>query len=234
MKWLLLSLTAGVPAESEVHYRLEFGKSVQRRPVEDPLVVAEVDGCVQIDTGVKRFVFDASGCLIESGVYQTVAEDADGVAYQTSGTDAETTVEESGPIRAVIKTVAPLADKDGNPLFRIEKRIEVYRGTPFVRVHHTFVVDRPERFTTIRSLSYRVPAGAQTDSWRAALAGDRGLDVNRSQAVRQQTDERLLRVSGGTADVEESRLVGSLIPTGDNACAVAVRDGWQNYPKASR
>lgn len=231
VKWLLLSLTVYMPAESEVDYRLEFGKSVQRRPVERPLVVAEVDGGVQIDTGVKRFVLDASGCLVESGVCQTVAEDADGVAYQTAGTNAEITVEESGPIRAVIKTVAPLVDKDGNPLLRIEKRIEAYRGTPFVRVHHTFVVDRPERFTTIRKLSYCIPAGARADSWRAALAGDRDLDVNRSQTLRQQTDERLLRVSGGAVNVEEGRLVGSLVPTGDDACAVAVRDGWQNYPK---
>ena len=44
--------------------------------------------------------------------------------YQTAGTEAKVEVEEAGPIRAVIKTVAPLLDQDGNRLFRIEKRIE--------------------------------------------------------------------------------------------------------------
>lgn len=231
VKWLLLSFVADVPAESEVRYELEVGKLVQRRAVEQPLTIAKADGGVRIDTGVKRFAIDSSGNLVESGVYRTTAEDTDGVLYQTAGADAEITVEEDGPIRAVIKTVAPLLDKDGNRLFRIEKRVEAYRGTAFLRVYHTLVVDRPERFTTIRKLSYHVPVGAQDDSWRVALVGGRELDLDRTVAVRQQTDQRLLRLPGGEERVEEARLVGSLVPAGDDSFAVAVRDAWQNYPK---
>jgi exo-rhamnogalacturonan lyase-like protein len=230
VKWLLVSFAAQVPAESTAEYILEHDGNRQRSGPTVPLAVAEPDGGVRIDTGARQFTIDSSGNLVESGLCQTVAQDTNGTVYQTAGTEAEITVEEPGPIRAVIKTVAPLLDADGNRLFRIEKRIEAYRGSTFLRVHHTLVVDNPEKFTTIRKLNYQVPVGPQIKAWQAALTGDGQLDVAPSQRVFQQTEDRLI-VSPGDDDVKEARLVGSLIPQRDGGCTVAVRDAWQNYPK---
>ena len=229
VKWLLVSFAAKVPAESEATYQLLYGGKEQRKPIPQPLEVVEADGGVRIDTGKRQFVIDSSGHVRESGVFQTTAEDTNGTAYQTAG-KAEITVEENGPIRAVVKTVAPLVDSGGNRLFLIEKRIEAYRGSAFLRVHHTLLVDSPEKFTTIRKLSYEVPVRGQAKAWRAAFAGGDELDLAPSQRVFQQTENRLM-VLPGEGDVEEVRLVGSLIPQGDGGCAVAVRDAWQNYPK---
>ncbi len=231
VKWLLLSFMADVPANSEAEYRLEYGPSVGATSAASSLKVVESSGSVLVSTGSLEFALDSSGNINRSGIYQTVAEDTSGTFYQTAGAKAEITVEEAGPLRAVIKTVAPLIDKEGKELFQIEKRIEAWQGVPFLRVHHTLVVDGPDQFTTIRRLSYRVPAGRETAPWRAALAGDRDLQLDPDSAVRQQTDQRLLFLPGGEEKVEEARLVGSLIPAGDATCAVAVRDAWQNYPK---
>ncbi|MFO7901260.1 MAG: hypothetical protein R6U98_01250 [Pirellulaceae bacterium] len=231
IKWLLLSFTADLPPESTAEYRLEYGRSVRRTPVPCPLKVVESKGSVGIDTGKMEFTVDSSGNVNQSGVYQTTAEDTDGNSYQTSGATAEITVEEDGPIRAVIKTVTPLLDEEGSQLFLIEKRIEAHRGTAFLRVHHTLLVDGPERFTRIRELSYRVPAGKQTAPWRAATAGGTELSLAPRHRVLQQTDRRLLLPSRGDEKVQRARLIGSLIPTDDGSRAVAVRDAWQNYPK---
>ncbi len=231
VKWLLLTFLADIPAESLAVYRLEYGPSVTRDAVSEPLEVVESGEGVQIDTGAMQFVIDSSGNVNHAGIYQTVAEDTEGNAYGTAGAKAEIRVEESGPIRVVIKTVAPLVDEAGNTLFLIEKRIEAYRGAAFLRVHHTLVVDGPDRFTTIRNLSYHVPVARSAKSWRAELEGDRWLNLDPSRAVCQQTDERLLVLAGGESKVEEARLVGALVPEGDEPCAVAVRDAWQNYPK---
>ena len=230
VKWLLLSFTAEVPANSTAEYRLEYGNSMKRKLVDRPLAVVESNGGVQVDTGKRQFSVDSSGNINHSGVYQTIAEDTDGNVYQTAGAKAEITVEENGPIRAVIKTVTPLLDADGNRLFRIEKRIEAYRNSAFLRVHHTLVVDNPEKFTTIRNLSYVVPTADQVKAWQAALADGNELTLTPSQRVFQQTEDRLM-VSSGEGDAKEARLVGSLIPQGDDGCAVALRDAWQNYPK---
>ena len=75
----------------------------------------------------------------------------------------------------------------------------------FLRVHHTFVVDGPDKFTTIRKLNYHVPVGKQTDPWRAALVGDRELDLDPSRRVFQQTEQRLLLLPGGD---EKSKRLG--------------------------
>lgn len=231
VKWLLLNFAADVPAKSKSEYRLEYGHAVKRAAASRPLMVVESDNGLQIDTGKVRFSVDASGNINHSGIYQTVAEDTEGNVYRTAGAKGEITVEERGPIRAIIKTVAPLIDKDGNELFLIENRIEAYRGAAFLRVHHTLVVDGPDRFTTIRRLDYQVPVGKQTASWRAALAGERELELDPASSIRQQTDERLLVPAAGGEKVEDARLVGSLIPPNDDSCTVAVRDAWQNYPK---
>ncbi len=231
VKWVLISFTADVPSNSTAEYRLEYGNSVKRSLVDRPLAVVEANGEVQIDTGKMQFAIDSSGNINHSGIYQTVAEDTEGILYRTAGAKAEITVEEDGPIRTVVKTVAPLADENGNQLFLIEKRIETYRGAAFLRVHHTLLVDGPDRFTTIRRLDYQVPVGRQTASWRAALSEDREIELDPASSIRQQTDQRLLVLAAGGEKVEDARLVGSLIPPRDDSCAVAVRDAWQNYPK---
>jgi hypothetical protein len=231
VKWLLLNFTADVPANSKSKYLLEYGTSVQRTAVSQRITVAQSNQGIQVDTGKTRFAINTDGNINHSGVYQTIAEDTDGNVYRTADAKAEITVEENGPIRAVIKTVTPLLDAGGNRLFRIEKRIEAYRGSSFLRVHHTLVVDNPEKFTTIRRLSYQVPVGQQTDHWQVALDGGNNLHLDPGFSVRQQTDERMLLVIENSQNVEERRFVGSCIGPDGVSCAVAVRDAWQNYPK---
>ena len=244
VKWLLVTFTADVPAESQREYKLEFGKDVKRQTVEHPIVCTNKKGSgLAVDTGRLQFQIDPHGNLTnvkadgrelllgDTGCH-TEAVGSDGANYSTVASDATLAVEESGPIRVVIKTVSPLIGSDGQRLFRIEKRIEAYRGSPFLRIQHTFVVDRPERFTDIESLAYRVPVAAEEGVCQVPTVAGQPVVLDTTQtAVRQRFDNEFITISDGQTAVAKGRVIGTLAGKGASGLAVAVRDFWQNYPK---
>ena len=238
VKWLLVTFLARVAAESETVYRLEYGRQVERAAVSGGIEVARAASGVAVDTGAMRFRIDRHGNLVVDrqameSACGTFATDAGGVRYDTSRGDAEVTVEEAGPLRAVVKVVTQLAGPDGARLFSVEKRIEAYRDCAFLRIHHTFVVDRPDKFTSIRELGYRVPMPAGTEPWRVALAGGDSVGLtSKVPTVRQRFDDELVTVADGKETPIRGRVAGSIVAPGEAGCAVAVRDFWQNYPKA--
>jgi len=243
VKWLLVTFQASIAATTERDYRLKFGREVRRAASPDGLSIEQDASGVTIDTGDFRFRINTHGNLADvrrggkllvgkdAGCH-TRAVDAGGASYSTAAGQAEVVVEEAGPLRAVVKVVSRLTGPDGANLLRIEKRIEAYRGAAFLRVHHTFVVDRPEKFTDVKSLSYRIPvAGADAKS-RVPLEDGNSLELDAgAPAVRQRFDHELVIVAGEQETPAQGRIVGSILAPGDGGCAVAVRDFWQNYPK---
>ncbi len=188
VKWLLVTFLASAPAAGQADYHLECGPRVRWAAVGEGLrvtpsgaAVAEtrvfvVDG-VEISTGALSLRVDRQGNLrdvsadggrrfADNARAGTVAEDSQGTTFLPGEGTLE--IEESGPIRAVVKTICPLRDAKGVPLAQIEQRIEAYRGLPWIRLHHTLVVDGPERFTALKRLSYRVPVADGV--WTAPLA----------------------------------------------------------------
>ncbi len=87
-------------------------------------------------------------------------------------------MEESGPLRAVVKVTSWLIGDGGKRLMRIEKRIIAYRGAVFLRVQHTFVLDQPQKFTNLEHLVYRVPVSQTKTSWRVPTVGGRELGLS--------------------------------------------------------
>ena len=244
VKWLLVSFQATAAAEGQAEYRLEFGRDVRRGPAPAGLSVTQDDSGVAVDTGAMRFRIDAHGnladfqsgaaALIPSGTScRSQALDENNVPYTTSESDAQIEVEASGPIRAVVKVTSHLTAEDGSRLFRIEKRIEAFRGAAWLRIHHTFVVDRTEKFTGVKELSYRIPVPAAERSWRVALEEGPAVELDAlAPGLRQRFHDELVVIDadGGEAP-RKARAIGSIVSGGPTGCAVAVRDFWQNYPK---
>ena len=237
VKWVLVSLLADVPAGGETEYTLEFGREVTRKLIAEPMAQRQGDQ-VLVDTGALSFAVDAHGQIValargdESllapgmGCATTLVDEA-GATYRAALGEAEVEIEENGPVRTVIKTVGHLADEAGNQSFRIEQRIEAYRGAPYLRVHHTFLNDLEPGFTNIESLSYQVPIAGGA-SWRAPLVEGDALQLKAGgPGVRQGFDKEF--VLGD--DATEGRVMGALISEDADGCAVAIRDFWQNYPK---
>jgi len=230
VKWALMSFLADVGARAEAQYRIQFGRSVRRATVPAELSVVRNPDGIEIDTGALRVRIDRQGqVVLPSGkACRTTMAAADGKIYSSGQDEAELTIEEAGPIRAVVKTVADLVAEDGAKSFRIEKRVVAYRGAKSLQVSHTFVVDRPERFTEIESMHYDVPATAK--AWRVPLEDEDALRLDASAPLlRQRFDRELVVAAVGKETPTAGRITGSAIGAG--GCAVAVRDFWQNYPK---
>ena len=245
IKWILVSFLADVPAGGRTEYALEFGHAVRPSGVGTRPLAAPAAGGVAIDTGSLAFRIDKHGNLtdfrrgdralvVPGAACATHATDAHGTAYGTERSEAEITIEEAGPIRAVVKVVSSLASDGGAELMRIEKRIEAYRDAAWVRVHHTLVVTGSQKFTEFDRLAYRVPAPAPA-SWRVpATRGQAVVLDGTTPAVHQRLDEEYVVEAGGRSVPKHGRLAGAAIAEGPGGCAVAVRDFWQNYPKAFR
>jgi len=241
VKWLLLTFLASAPAAGKAEYHLECGPSVRPTAVAEGLTIRPATDGVHIRTGTLNLRVDRQGNLSDVSVDNqhrfadqaraaTVAEDPHGTVFLPG--DGTLEIEETGPIRAVIKSVFPLRDASGGHLARIEQRIEAYCGLPWLRLHHTLVVDGPERFTALKRLTYRVPLTA--DRWTATLADGQAIQlVAAAPGVYQLFDDAVAAdATGGLS--RAGRVIGSLVGTGQHSGAVAVRDFWQNYPKAFR
>ena len=234
VKWILVTFTADVAAGEEADYHLEFGRGVRRAAPNTKLSVIEAEDGVHLETGAFRVRVDRRGRIVlPSGrPCSTVLVDAKSKRYSTDNSEAEVTVEESGAIRAVVKTSANLSAADGTESFRVETRVLAYAGAPFVRVFHTFVVDRPDTFSEIDSLHYVVPASPRGITWRVALAGGGTLRLDGSTpVVRQRFDDRFVTGLAQERKSEAGRVLGRAVAAGDDGCAVALRDFWQQYPK---
>jgi len=228
LKWVLVSLLADVPAGGSTQYTLEFGREVTDMAATarfTPIAV-ERDGRVTIDAGGVSLTIDEHGQLVgPNGPCVTSLVGEGGTLFSSALSDAQTTIEESGPVRAVVKTVGNLAAEDGSESFRIEQRIEAFRDQPCVRVYHTFVNDREDRYTNIESLSFLAPSPAR--AWSATLADGGSLALSAGDDAWQRFDGEYVAPDGQST---EGRFLGAA-RAGDGSLAVTVRDCWQNYPK---
>jgi hypothetical protein len=252
VKWLLITFLASAAAAGQADYRLECGPTVRRAEVIEGLTVTgsgvavpgtrlfTADG-VQINTGALSLRIDRQGNIADVSDFDrrrfadnaragTVAEDPQGETFLPG--DGTLEIEEGGPIRAVVKTVCPLRGAKGAHVARIEQRIEVYRGLPWIRLHHTLVVDGPERFTALKRLSYRVPVADGV--WTASLADGQSMQLDAASPSAYQLFDDAVSADAAGAKPRKGRIVGSLVGAGSRGCALAVRDFWQNYPKAFR
>lgn len=233
VKWVLVTLLADVPASGEAVYELEFGRDVRRAAAGGPLATQD-GGSVIVDTGAVRFAIDSRGQVSDlrtpegcgfDGACSTSMSTSEGGVFSTNTGDApaQVVIEENGPLRTVIFTARDMLAEDGGDSFRVEQRIEAWRGSPLVVIHHTFINDVGQEWTEVERMSLTVPASAQ---WRALV--ENGEPVGVSVKLQQRFDGEY---TAGDA-VVKGRLTGTVLPDADAACAVSLRDMWQQYPKA--
>ena len=237
VKWVLISLLADVPAGGVTEYALEYGRGVSRKLTAAPMAAQSQEG-VTVDTGGMTFSVDRHGQIVDaaSGAagttpgrpIVTTLTDSGGHRYSSALADAETTLEENGPVRTVIRTVGSLTAEDGTTCFRVEQRVEAFRGRPYLRIRHTFTNDRPEEFTEVESLSVEVPL-ASAEGWTVPLARGEALSLQADgPGVHQRFDGEFARGEQAT----EGRVLGAALSAAPDSGAVAIRDFWQQYPKA--
>ena len=232
VRWLLLDFQHRVcPQDQVVHLR--YGRDVPRAAKREPLARQTTNG-VTIDTGAASLEMsdrdlslpgrvglageaESLTQLMHVGSIELVT--ADGTAYVSRGRVASIEIEENGPLRAVVKVECTHRDGKGNTMFRSTARVHAYAGKAWFRTAYTFTNDNTqEPFTSVRTLTLRTPLASAPET---------------AVRVVQDFDNHYARSEHGKLVSAGKRFGGALLSRcGDDVCAVAVRNFWQNYPKA--
>ena len=229
VRWLLLDFQHEVRSEDQV-VKLRYGRDVPRLPKRKPLARETKHG-VTIDTGagcldISDKDMSLPGRLCFAGESENLTHvssielvTADGTVYASRGQVANIDIEENGPVRAVVKVECSHADGEGRQMFRSTTRIHAYAGKAWVRTAYTFTNDNTRvPFTSVRALTLRTPLASAPETAARVV---QGFDNHYALSEHGQP------VSTGR------RFGGALFAQcGDHVCAVAVRNCWQNYPKA--
>ncbi|MEO3870779.1 Tat pathway signal sequence domain protein [Nonomuraea sp. B12E4] len=184
VKWTAHAMGAGAPAES---YRLESG----REPAAgSPVTVERADGLLRVGTGVVTWTIEERGGTLARSISRGSREIARDVRLvslrqseptpdegggapreQATGVVERVTVEQDGPVRAVVR----LEGRHGDWLpFTV--RLYFYAGAEDVRIMHTFVWDG--------------------DAERDFLAG---LGLRADVIMRDEPHDRHVRLAGAEA-----------------------------------
>jgi len=222
VKWTAHAIGTGVPAAEE--YVLRPGAPAAPAA---PLRVTETHREVAVDTGAIRCVFARSGRVLVPEIVRgdrTVAthgtlvclrkDNADDApatvrTERFSGEIHKVTVEQRGPVRAVVRVEGKHhADKGRRAWLPFTVRFYLYAGSDGIRMVHTFVFDGDEDkdFVSGLGVRFRVPMADQLYDRHVRFAGDG--DGVLGEAVRGITG---LRRDPGAA-VREAQIAGQRLP----------------------
>lgn len=138
----------------------------------------------------------------------------------------EITVEESGPVRAVIRVQGKFTSADGEAFNRYDYRLYVHAGTSTLRWQPSWIFDgNPETdfigsLTASLQISGENPAQATTQVHRVDQDQEQVIQLSPGQSIVQDDAEQRL---SGHLSVKTNR--ADLPPV-----QIAVKEFWQHYP----
>lgn len=264
----LLVFIAPVSRDKSRQYTVKFGDGEARKSKPGkPLVVSESGGNVSVDTGVLQLKVERGGRgllsgassggkdLLPAGLVQFVQEA--GQKELLSSMQTEVTVEERGPVRAVLLVKGRFGSAPDAHGY--QARIHAYAGTGLVRIQHTVLGLDGKKPFELAGWGMRVPTGVK----QAACGVDGATkDMDAAKGANLFQDGRI-EFQWGTLSEEEYRkkynfkfkleempawryrtlcaLDASAAVEGkadgwfqadlaQGAIAACVRDFWQQYP----
>lgn len=164
IRWLLIDLQVDVAADGEAVYTLAKKSKKDKSAKAPKLKVKSKNGLFKINTGAARFTLtedranfldsvavdlDGDGKTTSEETIIDAANDAGfflldrfGAEYSSLAHDVKYTLEESGPLRVVIRADGRHSPVEpgggiGRDFFQYRTRYTFYAGKPFVRVQHT-------------------------------------------------------------------------------------------------
>ena len=249
VKWVLVDTQ---PSGSGTN-TLEYGSSVSRKATPSQLKVIENPDTIAVVTGPLKFMVSKRRFGLFESVWlegrKVISPERpaslhltglDGTVYTSLAPPDEIVVEQSGPMRAVLRVSGEHRAKNGRKLFAYTVRIHAYAGRSFLRVQYTFGNNSgATEFTSFRSLMLNLPliSSATNDRRRWDLGeGQREFGTfltSRHIHLKQHSDDHyMISTVGGRPLAEGKRSPGWAVwSDGTHAVTVAVRDFWQNYPK---
>jgi hypothetical protein len=187
VRWLGLDF-AGQLTRKGATYTLEYGRDVRRAKAPSRLVVKAVAEGVRVNTGLLQFTIRQRGFNLLDGVRLQgrpiaaqdgggglVVTDQEGTVYRAANDlDTKVTIEESGPVKAVIRVAgwyvkAGTTGAEVSPVLPTDRlcqhitRLTAYAGKPYVQVQHVWVVTCDMHRVRLRNVAIGVglPGGTR-------------------------------------------------------------------------
>jgi len=189
IKWSGLAVSAG--PETAGPLQLSIGASTAPS---NPIKVTETDQQIEIVSGPNRCVIPKSGAALFSALFvgeRKVAQDAklvlqledrsqlasDGITKRVDFTSKieKVTLEQSGPVRAVVKIEGEhFSDKANRALLPFVVRLYFYSGNEPMRIVHSFVYNGDPHKDFIKGLgiTFSVPFAEEIQNRHMRFAGD--------------------------------------------------------------
>ena len=258
IRWLLVDACVPV-TETEERFFLEYGPTVRRAEVAKPIAVEETDEAVTVSTGPLRFSvpkkqspgmtsmwYDRNGDSQFSDSEQLLKDDPARGPYLVDepGTvflgsrdsDVEVCVEQSGPIKACVAVSGWHVSESGAKLGKFILRYYAYRGLPYVRVFHTFVITADSDKVRYRNIGYSIPFGSRTYCFGTPPVSSGTFSsrtIGSGGAYLLQRDDLFYKVHEHGQFKEEGEKSEGWVAAGHpgSFLTVCVKDFWQQFPK---
>jgi hypothetical protein len=244
IKWLQLSFLCDTSL-TPVRRLLRIGGPVAAPAPATPVTVTETaggwtlgNGPLSLHIGRKTFaLFDGvtlhgqavTGAPVDGNGH---LRDASGKAYFPGAPDT-VTIEEGGPIRAVVRVEGDFVAADGAKLFRWRARYFLCAGQPWLRLNWTIGNNQTNAvLTNIRDAGIRIPLAAHGLVCGAFTGAEpTGLSGQPPAFLLQDKDDHFTESLGGAQQSGQHAQGGAFVTDGTRRLAVAVPDFWQLYPK---
>ncbi|MGC9316998.1 MAG: hypothetical protein ACP5KN_03050 [Armatimonadota bacterium] len=232
----LLDTALPTAGSDEAQLTLEYGREVSRAQVADPVVVTREGQEVTVTAAGLSAAFD----LRESGLFTALSRggesitdpqrparitivDEEGRVYDTLGPPEAVTIEEAGPLRAVIRIDGHHTGEAGE-FFNYQIRLTFFARYPAVRVTYRWGNDMsgPE-FRQFQAIRLELPLAA--DEAEVLIGADRPV----AATLADDTRITQLRDDSYSGAAEGERAPGWITAAG---VTLACADFWQLYPKA--
>jgi hypothetical protein len=155
--------------------------------------------------------------------------------FRLRGDDAGVTIEENGPLRAVVRAVGwyyDEANRNAPPIARGELRAEFYKGQNFFQLYHTVTYAGDPWNDTLAGYGVRFSADAQTAPGVNVELDGRVLKQPQNITLQQAADD-LAVADTGRKEVARGRKASGVAALGEGAHSLVVyhQNLWKMYPK---
>jgi hypothetical protein len=274
VKWVHVDLQRSLAAKGMATLRLRLAEAQPAPPA--GLEVEETGSSITVTTGPLRFrvrkrgfnlldqvwldesgrgAFDDEHAMLADRPRGFRVRDGQRTAWASADPDCRVEVEERNALRVVIRAEGRHRAEDGSPLTDFITRIIAYRGKPYVRVSHVFLVRQGEsmaEYLPVQDVALVLPLRLEPgdDGLRYRFGGSE--ETHAGVLARKETASLHQYAPGGYVVYEADnenwwdswRLGGSAEGSGhtlrtgwvdladeSRGIAVGVRNFWQLYPK---
>lgn len=174
IRWAHVFFFADLRRQAVKEWRLEWNTGAKAPAPAQTLILKEQDGSLSVATAGLEALFatrsgrlfgnirvDGTDILDHSRKNGFVIRTAEGKTFEAPSTsDIRFTIEEGGPLRAIIRAEGKHHAGAGETLFEFVARFIFYAGLPWFELEHSFVNKESAEWTQIAALTLSLPLAA--------------------------------------------------------------------------